>query len=229
MKKLIGFIVILLLISQLVLPVYFSQQLEKSLSKKLESSQSLKVEVSSFPALLMLTGRFQRVDLKGKELVVDRLRVAELEAKFSNIKLKSTPDKEKGSRFVGDNKRLKLTFTEEDLENYLADRLSSLQNIILNLGPKQTTLSGDFDLFGNRIKLKLGGKFKLETNQKLSFIPQDLMVAELRIPREIIKELMSEINLTLDLTKLPVPLQADKIKIKQDKLMILGGVKEENV
>lgn len=229
MKKLVGLVVALLLISQLVLPVYFSQQLEKSLSQQLESNQSLEIKVSSFPALLMFTGRFQKVDLEGKELVVDQLQVAELEAEFSNLKLKSIPNEDEKRRFSGDNKRLRLVFAEEDLETYLADRLSSLQNITLNLGPEQTVLAGDFDLFGNQIKVKLGGKFKLETSQKLSFQPQDLMVAELRIPREVVKRLMTEVNLTLDLTKLPVPLQADEIKVKQDKLMILGGIKENNV
>ncbi|ADL11827.1 LmeA family phospholipid-binding protein [Acetohalobium arabaticum] len=229
MKKLIGLIVAVLLISQLLLPVYFSRQLEQNLTQQLESAQSLEVEVNSLPALLMLGGRFQKVNLSGEELVVDGLKVAELEAKFSNIKFKSTNNRNEGQAFVGTNEELRLVFTEEELEDYLAERLSSLQNIVLNLGPEQTVLAGDFDFFGNPIKLKLGGKFKLETDQKLSFLPQDLMVAELRIPREVIERLMSEVNLTLDLTELPVPLQADEIRVKQNKLVILGGMEEDNV
>lgn len=227
MKKLVIASLLLLVISQLLLPGYFSQRLETGLKQEFKSSRHLQAEINSFPALLMLTGHFGSVNLEGEGLVVDGLKIAKLRAEFADVKLK--PTGEQGNKWQlssGQNRALNLVFNEADLEDYLAKQLDSIKNLTLNLGPQQTVLSGVFKLLGNQIELKLAGKFQLKNNRKLIFIPEDLMVADLLIHEKIVQQLTKKIDFSLDLTQLPIPLRAEKVKVKKDKLLILSGTKE---
>ncbi|KXS40815.1 MAG: hypothetical protein AWU54_1843, partial [Candidatus Frackibacter sp. T328-2] len=90
-------------------------------------------------------------------------------------------------------------------------------------GPKETILAGVFNLFGNQIDFKLSGSFELEKNKRLAFAPKNLMVANLMVPEEVVQRLMQEVNFSLDLTQLPIPLKVEEVKVERDKLIILGG------
>jgi|GEM_PF-2091893 len=217
-------ILILLVISQIFLPNYFSSQLEIGLKQQFDSSQHLDAKVKSFPALLMLVGVFEAVELEGKGLVVDGLKVDELEAEFIDVKLEPKSKESSSWKITkGENKRLKLSFNKSDLEQYLAKQLGSIEDLRLALGPKETILAGAFNLFGNQIDLKLSGSFELEKNKRLAFAPKNLMVANLMVPEEVVQRLMQEVNFSLDLTQLPIPLKVEEVKVERDKLIILGG------
>ncbi|MGM0471812.1 MAG: DUF2993 domain-containing protein [Bacillota bacterium] len=223
MKKLMGIILAVLILSQLALPAYFGQRVEVNLANQLISYQSLEVNLSSYPALLMLTGDVQQVRLTGKELVADDLRVAEIYAEFSDVQFKSLLNHEQ-ELTTGANDKLRVVLLEQDLEKYLTANLSSLQEVQLDLGSQQTKLAGRFDLFGNQLDLKLTGNFILRSDSKLAFKVKDLQVAELMIPGDVVNRFMEETDLVVDLSKLPLPLSADQVQVKQDQLIILGGI-----
>ncbi|SJZ43047.1 LmeA family phospholipid-binding protein [Selenihalanaerobacter shriftii] len=226
MKRLTIVILLVLVISQLFLPGYFSNKLETGLEDQFKVNEYLEAEVNTFPALLMLTGKFQSVDLKGEDLTIDGLKVAKLQAKFTDVKLKPIGQKDSKWQLVaGKNQVLRLTLKEEDLQKYLADRLDVIKDLNLVLSPEQTIVTGKYNFFGNEIPLKLAGNFQLKDDkEKLTFIPNGLQVGELMVPKEINRQLMQNINFSLDLTKLPIPLQVNEIKVDKDKLLILGGV-----
>jgi len=43
------------------------------------------------------------------------------------------------------------------------------------------------------------------------------------VPEEVVQRLMQEVNFSLDLTQLPIPLKVEEVKVERDKLIILGG------
>jgi hypothetical protein len=219
-------VLLLLVISQLLLPGYFSNQLENKLKSQFEASQYFEAEVNSFPALLMLTGYFQSVNLKGEGLKVDGLQVDKLKAEFVDLKLSPGIKDRKWKLTTGENKILHLTFTEEDLEKYLIEQMDSISDLTLNLGPEQTVLSGVVKFLGNEIEVKLAGQFQLQDKQKLTFKPEDLMIENLMIHREIVQRLMKEVDFSLDLTQFPIPLQVNEVKVNRNNLLISGGIED---
>ncbi|MFO7819941.1 MAG: LmeA family phospholipid-binding protein, partial [Halanaerobacter sp.] len=118
MKKIGLILVLIILVSlQFFLPRYTAGQLEESLQEEVDDYQSLQVELNSWPAVELFLNRADQVEIKGDNIVVDRLRLATLRAEFRDLKLaERAGDWEVIS---GENSSLYLLVKEQDLNDYL--------------------------------------------------------------------------------------------------------------
>ncbi|MCK8824093.1 DUF2993 domain-containing protein [Fuchsiella alkaliacetigena] len=210
--------------SQLLLPRYFSYRLERALLAEADF-ESLEVEAKSWPALLMLRGHFQSVDVKGEQLDLAGLQIATLEAELSNLYL-DLGQLEQFRELQAEQEFLKMVVTARDLENYLAAKIENIDNLRLRLGPpREAVLRGDFPLLGTHLELKLAGNFELTAENSLVFHPGELMVGEMLVSEELVEQLREEVGFSLDLAKLalPIPLEMEEIRVEKDNLLILSG------
>ena len=229
MKKAIILLVLVFLVSmQLFLPAYIAQQLEKDLKEEVDSYQSLKVEINSFPALKLLLRSADKLKLKGQAIVVDGLKLDYLTANFKDLKLKKIDDQWQTVR--GENTKLMIVITEEDLNNYLKSKedFNIFKKINLNLTPKQVILTGVISLFSAEVNLQLTGNFKVVNNQELVFSSEKLAVENFLVATSSIQQLKDKLQFKLDLEELSLPLKVTKVNLKNDQLEIVGPKWQNN-
>ena len=218
----------LLLSGQFFLPRYTAHELEKSLADEITAYQELTVEVATFPALELLWGRADRIEVRGREILVDRLELDTLRAEFSDLKL--VERKGEWEVVEGVNESLYLLLSEESLNDYLAtkEELALFKRFKLDLTPQQVILKGVLSLFNAEVTLQLTGNFKLIEDEEIIFVSDQLAVENFLVSTSSVEQLKDKLQFSLDLSNLALPLEVRKIKLKSDCLEILGPKEENN-
>ncbi|AGB42103.1 Protein of unknown function (DUF2993) [Halobacteroides halobius DSM 5150] len=218
-------IVIVLIVTvglQLVLPNLFAERIATSLKQELNSWQQLEVEIDAVPALKLLLGQADELELEGKELVLNRIKISSIEAKYKDLKVKET---NQGWQMVkGKNTYLDLELTEQNLNDYLLTRseLRVFEDFKVDITSNQVLITGVIVFFDAQVNLQLAGNFKVINSQQIVFRSDKLAVENIVIPSGVIKELKNQLQFKIDLTKLPIPVIVKQVKLKQDGLEILG-------
>ncbi|GAB6100079.1 hypothetical protein JCM16358_19580 [Halanaerocella petrolearia] len=215
-------IIVIMIGLQLLLPGFFAQEVKKSLKNEVESWQQLEVDVDAFPAVKVLIGRIDELDLVGRGIKLNGTRVDSLEATFKDLKLKET--KEGWQVTEGKNTYLDLEITEEDLNNYLLTKpaLKIFKNFKVDLTSSQVIMTGLINFFNAEVNLQLAGNFVVANKDKIVFKSDKLAVENIVVPGEVIKELKNKLQFKIDLAKLTVPIRVRKVNLEQDKLQLLG-------
>jgi len=229
MKKFIlAVLIVLLVVSQLLLPSYVADQLEANLKEELNSYQELNVEVKSFPAIKLLVTAADQVTVKGQEIMVDGLNIASLDAQFEDLKFKRI--EEEWQAVQGKNTRLEIQLTEEDINNHLAtkEELDIFKRIQSSITPQQVVLDGVISFFNTELSLQLTGDFAVVNGSQIVFNSDELAVENFLISTSSIEELKDKLQFKLDLKELPLPLEVSRVELKKDQLEILGPSSENN-
>ena len=69
------------------------------------------------------------------------------------------------------------------------------------------------------------GRFIVENSTKIKFIADKLVVENTQVPRLLINQLMNELDLTLDLGKIPLPLNVRDVKVEENNILIISEVR----
>ncbi|MCK8828117.1 DUF2993 domain-containing protein [Natroniella acetigena] len=231
LKKLIKPAVILLLLllvgSQLILPRIFSTRLESSLSQELDDYEQLDVTISSFPAIKLLAGRVDQLEIKANGLVSEQLTLERLEGSYSDLKLVKGQD-EQWQVSQGENTELEIELTDQDLNHYLATRpeLDILDAFRIDLTSDQMVMVGKLSFFNTELSLQLTGKFSVYDHQTLIFNSDKLAVDRVVISTDVIEQLKDKLGFKISLANFPLPLELTEVKVEEGSLQLLGGTRE---
>ncbi|WP_408955714.1 DUF2993 domain-containing protein [Natroniella sp. ANB-PHB2] len=231
LKKLIKPAIILLLLllvaSQFILPRIFSTRLETSLSQELDDYEELKVRINSFPAIKLLTGRVDQLEIKANNLVSEQLTLERLEASYSDLKLVKDASEQWQVR-QGENTELEVELTDKDLNHYLATRseLDILDSFRIDLTSDQMVMVGNLRFFNTDLSLQLTGGFSIYDHQTLIFNSDKLAVDQIVISTSVIEQLKDELSFKISLADFPLPLELTEVNIEEGSLQLLGGTRE---
>lgn len=209
-------ILILYLSLELFLPQVVENRIEKEILENTKDVKGLEVEVNSFPAWELLFSRADRVKLTARMVNIDGLYLSSISALYKDVIIAK-------GEIKGDNTDLKILISEKDLNQYVTEKYSGFENFQIKLVPEKVYLSGDLKFFKSRIKVQLNGEFSVHEAERISFVPENLSIEKLQIPRSIIREFTEQLGFYFDLTTLDLPLKIDKIKISDKELYLLGG------
>lgn len=229
MKKIGLILVLIILVSlQFFLPRYTARQLEESLQEEVDDYQSLQVELNTWPAVELFLNRADQVEIKGDNIVVDRLKLATLRAEFRDLKLAERAGDWEVVR--AENRSLYLLLREKDLNDYLKtkDELDIFKRVKLDLTPTQVILKGVISFFDAEVTLQLTGDFSVVEGEKIIFRSDKLAVENFLVSTSSIKQLKDKLQFELDLAELELPLDVRKVNLESDKLEILGPNSENN-
>ena len=229
MKKIGLILVLIILVSlQFFLPRYTARQLEESLQEEVDDYQSLQVDLNTWPAVELFLNRADQVEIKGDNIVVDRLKLATLRAEFRDLKLAERAGDWEVVR--AENRSLYLLLREKDLNDYLKtkDELDIFKRVKLDLTPTQVILKGVISFFDAEVTLQLTGDFSVVEGEKIIFRSDKLAVENFLVSTSSIKQLKDKLQFELDLAELELPLDVRKVNLESDKLEILGPNSENN-
>nr|WP_282580097.1 DUF2993 domain-containing protein [Natroniella sulfidigena] len=218
---------LLLVGSQLILPRIFSSRLETSLSQELDDYEQLDVTINSFPAIKLLAGRVDQLEIEANNLVSDRLTLEQFEASYSNLRLVKD-EEEEWQVSQGENTDLEIELTDQDLNHYLATRpeLDILDTFRIDLTSNQMVMVGNLRFFNTDLSLQLTGKFSVYDHQTLIFNSDKLAVDQVVISTDVIEQLKDKLSFKISLADFPLPLEITEVNIEEGSLQLLGGTRE---
>lgn len=231
MKRILLFSLMLILglvvgASEVLLPTYYSSQVETGLRKQLNGVESLDVNISSHPGFLLLLGRVQQGSISAKEVQlqgnkVKDLLIQQVEAEYEDLVFVNNPE---GAKAIsGTNTFFQATFREADLNRYLNQRYTGFDQLDLDLTKDLATLGLQVTLFNTKISVKVAGNFQLIDSQAIRFVPQDLELENVKVPSILLDRVTEEIKFDLPLGEYPLPLDLREVRVAEGELQVLGG------
>lgn len=209
-----------LFISQLALPGYAAKKLRAVLEQETESIEQLNIDIATFPALKILTGRIDHVLMESVGLKINKLYLDTFNVSYRDIVLQS-------GGFIGINTKLEAVISEKAINEYIQDKYPDLEGFHLKIQQEQVLLQGAINFFETKFQLQLSGNFIINDKQQIYFVPNDFQIENIKIPVELLKSYIENINFSFDLEELDIPLDIREIKLKTGSLIISGGVLEK--
>ena len=222
MRKLWPFILLailslLFLVSEMVLPKMFAQNIADIFKDYLEEGE-LAVLVKTKPSLNLLRGQVDKLILEGQDLLLEGLAIAEVVAVIEDIKM--VRQEEEWVIEKGEMTGLKMVLEESALNDYLASAFGlGMPNI--SLRPDSASLSGYFTVFGQQLLLNLEGVFAVKDSRYLFFEPRRLLLDEFQIPSILLKGIFAEAGFQVDLGLFPFPFKVNQVQIGENRLTLL--------
>ncbi|AZR72195.1 hypothetical protein BBF96_01555 [Anoxybacter fermentans] len=217
-----GLILLLVLLAiEILLPGYYEEKVEMVFRRQVDRVEFLEVNVSTHPALLLLTGRVQNGFIQARGVEFKGLRIESVESAYKDLIIANTPE---GTKAVaGRNTFFQATFSEEDLNNYLKAIFTQFEDLNLELTPDLVSLDFKINLFGNVIELKLTGDFVVPDNHTVRFVPHSLEIGQYKITKLVLLKILKDIEFELEMKQYPLPLDLKEIRIEEGRLRVLGG------
>lgn len=227
MRRILIFFIIFLclfLLSELLLPPFFSHLLQESLRESLDGVEVLRIQLKTSPAILLLLGRVQELYLKGENVMIQGLTIHTWEGHYSQILLPPVWQWGGGDWTIeGRNHFLTVVVNEDDLNVYLADSFQDVLQMEVSLLEEGVFLSTSMELYNMALHVKMAGQFQVEEGQYIVFVPEDLTVENFQLPQIMMDYLMEELDFYLDLKQIPLPVHVTEIETRTGQVFFLGG------
>ncbi|MFW6022268.1 MAG: DUF2993 domain-containing protein [Halanaerobiaceae bacterium] len=217
--SLLFFFLALIFITEIFLPGFAENRLRIIFYEETDSIDELQVNIRTFPALKIFSGRMDRVIIESTGVFVDGLYIDSFNVSYQDLVL------EKGS-FTGINTSLNVVINEDALNEYINKKYPELGDFQLRIMPDQVLLQGSIMLFDTAINIRLSGNFVVTDRQMIYFVPEDFQLENIKIPKQLLKSYVENIELVFHLKELNIPLDIDEIKSGSAELTIIGGNQE---
>lgn len=213
-------IIVIFLISEFFLPQFAVNKLRFLFEQETKSIDKLDINIASFPALKILTGRIDHVIIKSEGLMLDNLYLKTFNIRYCDILFRK-------NSFTGINTHLEAVISESAINDYIKTKYPELEDFHLQITPEQVLLQGSISFFEADINLKLSGNFVINEKQEIYFIPDDFQIENIQIPVDLLKNYIEKIDFSFSLEELDIPLDISEIKLMSGYLVISGGVSEK--
>jgi hypothetical protein len=219
---LIIFVLLILAFMQFYLPELISQRLSSTLREEVDKSDRLEVDIDSFPAIELLIGRVDSLELSADNLIIDSLPINKFEGEFKDLKVKKIEGQWQVTE--GKNTYLNLKVLEEALNQYLASReeLNIFDKFKMELLKNKVMMTGDIQFFNANVNIQLAGNFVVKDKDTIVFNSDELAVENIIIPKSLIEQIKDKLQFEIDFADLPFPVEIQQVNLEEDSLKILG-------
>ncbi|MFW6268879.1 MAG: DUF2993 domain-containing protein [Bacillota bacterium] len=211
------FILILYLGMEILIPLYVEKQVERELTNHFDDYDNIEVEVNSFPPWELLFSMADRVKIKADLLNYEGIVLKDIAAYYQNIIIDD-------GEIRGKNTDLFIKVTEDDLNNYIQDNYSGLDNFDIHLEEDNAFMKGYINILDRKINLRIDGKFEIREPEEIVFLPQNVKIENLTISKDVIDNFIKDSGYVFDLSQLNFPVRVDNIILKKNELYLISGI-----
>ncbi|MGE5574325.1 MAG: DUF2993 domain-containing protein [Bacillota bacterium] len=218
-------IVCVFLIGEAAIPGAVSTRLEKTIVANVDEAGSVRVYVRTFPALAVALGRIDFLRVDARDISVDGLRVQRLflDARHANVDMRAVL---RGGKLEvrhiakGD---VTVILAEDALNDYFHSRDGVLRLLTVRLRPGAATVSGSANLLGVKVDVALDGRFVVQGDTRLAYVVDRFRVGNAVVPEVIKDGLLKSVDLSVDVSRLPLPLVLRDVSVQDGVIYIFGG------
>ncbi len=184
---------------------------------------ALDVSVRAFPAVQLLAGRVPRLAVTADDVLVDGLRVEQLQLEAENVRVGMGPLLRGRSPSIrAGGASVRLTVGSEALTEYARGLAGVPADIEVDVDEGGVELKGSVELFGGTIHAAVVGRFEADGDSGLVFVPGDVAVEGQSLPPFMVALLRELYAVHVDLTEGPLPMAVDEVVHEPGKLVVVG-------
>ncbi|HHY45708.1 MAG TPA: DUF2993 domain-containing protein [Firmicutes bacterium] len=211
--------------SEALLPSLVSRAIERAVRDGLEGSPAVHVVVRSFPSFLMPMGHLDYISLDISTFPVKGLTVRRLFLEAREVRL------DLAGVFSGQGVDLKgldratvtVILSQDDLNEYFQSRGGGLRFVRVNLSRGQATLIAEVPFLGRVLRASVDGHFRVDGRTRIRFEVDRARVERFLIPRLIQEGILGQLDLSVDLAGMPVPLTVHDVRVENGAIYVFGG------
>lgn len=211
-------LIILIVFSQLLLPTIAAKTLQSRLTM-VSKARAMQVQVSAMPAVLLLFGQIDQLDIAAEQAMLGQVRVDSLRLTGRNVSL-PVDVMVSGQLAVraADELNLSAVVTADDLLELLQRKVDKLQNAEVTIAPELITVSGQAKILGRMADIRMEGQV-LEEDGNIYFRMTKLDIKNAILGKALLGNFFGDIML-VDLKKLSLPVELDDV-LQQDGQVVL--------
>ncbi len=212
------FIILLIGFSEMFLPALLANRLTAAMQTRLQTEHVV-ASVEQSPAFTMLLGRFETIDVKAENAVLNKVQFDELDLHVNKaqLDLQQILFAQSFSVQTAQEISLKGVLSEEQLAAALSQKESKLQDVKVQVTPDQIHIQGGIPLLGKSISVTVEGRLLVDQNRILFRMEKvDIKNALLgKMGANLFNDLV-----LVDLNKLPFDVMLTKIEQEDGKVVI---------
>lgn len=161
--------IILMVLSQLVLPTIGSRTVDKELREALET-ENVSTSISTFPGFMLLFGKIDSMHVEAENGKLGNIRCSKLVLDGQNIDADlSALSLNDGSAIrSADSITLAGTITEANLQEFLQNKLDKVEDLKVKMTKESITATGNIKILKRNVELSLTGQL-FEDNGMIYF------------------------------------------------------------
>ncbi|MCR4402074.1 MAG: DUF2993 domain-containing protein [Firmicutes bacterium] len=218
-------IICLFLVGEVTIPGVVSTRLERAIAASVDGIESVHVHVRTFPALALAAGKIHSLRLDARNMVVDGLRVRRLFIDARNAEVDVSSVLGGGKLVVRRVGRSDVTvvLAEDDLNSYFHSRDGILRFLTVRLRRDFATVSGSASVLGAKVEFALEGRFVVSGDTRLAYVVDRVTVGRTVVPDVIKDGLLRSVDLSVDVSGLPVPVALKDVNVQDGVAYIFGS------
>ncbi len=212
------------LVGEAAIPGTVGACLERAIAGAAGGVESVQVYVRTFPALAVAFGRADLLRIDARNLTIGGLRVQRLflDARQVNLDVGAVLRGGKvGLRRIGKGD-VTVILAEEDLSSYLRSKDGLMKALSVRLRPGVAAVAGAVSLLGVKVDLVLEGTFAIEGGTRLRYAVDRFKVGNMVVPKVVKDEIMRRVDLSVDVSGLPIPLVLRDISVQDGVVYVFG-------
>lgn len=210
--------------TQLLLPGIVEHRIVEGLRRSFKDVKIVRAEVSAYPAYQLLQGRIDSVNFDLRRVAIGDLIFDAVLLDGRNIKLDMARLVAGDGVRVTDADALRGTFvlSEDDLNEYFWSRFNQSRFFRVALDRGQAVLTGDMNLLGRELAVRVAGEFRVDGGTTVSFVPREVKVENTTVPQLFLDLIAKEWALSLELDQEAIPLVVEDLLVEDGRLFIYG-------
>ncbi len=187
------------------------------------NAEKVDVNMSTSPAILLLLGQIDHIDMTAENAMIGQVRVKELVLKGENVRIDIQSFAQDGGAAVRTADKLELTGTigVENLADLLTRKVDKLKDAEVTITPDGVKVTGNVMIAGRKADVSLEGII-LGENGSIYFHMTKLNIRNAIFGKAVISNFFGDILLT-DLKVLPFKVELDDVVQKNDEIVITAS------
>jgi hypothetical protein len=223
-------VIVLVALSEVVLPTLVASQVEASVSEALGGAATrVQARVSGRPALAMLFGRFRDVRLEVEGMHAAGLRLAQvtLTAPEVTLPVGKLPATEDEWAIALDGATVEALITEADVNAYLVASRTAASGADVEFAPGRAVMTAPLTIAGNDVQLTTEGVMKLTRNGRmLEYEMESVTIDDKAIPAFLVDIASEVVTVGVDLSGLPLGIRASSVSVVDNALLLSGRISQ---
>jgi len=211
-------------ITEAALPSLIEQRVERAVASSFTAVESVEAQARAFPAVRMLFGRFDRLNVNIQRAQLAGLNMNSIEVRSVGAQVPLSdfaPGSRRWARALGDAE-LVVAVLDADINDYLKTRDDALRMFSVSFHEGVAELNGTISFAGLSVSVSSQGRLVIEDNARLVYVVDKLSVERSQLPAFLLDAFEGKIELGVDLSTLPFGAILEGIRVGAGVARIYG-------
>ncbi len=202
-------------ITEAALPSLIEQRVERAVASGFTAVESVEARAQAFPAVRMLFGHFDRLNVSIRRARLAGFSVDSIEVRSAGAQVPPSdfaPGSKRWAPALGDAE-LTVSVLDADINDYLKTRDDALRMFSVSFREGVAELNGAISFAGINVSVSSQGRLVIEDHARLVYAVDKLSVERSQLPAFLLDAFEGRVELGVDLSTLPFGAVLEGIRV----------------